>query len=199
MAPYEVITANFPSDKAIQIQRREHDDLPLHVKGSAQWRADKRLGPGYYIPRTFTSTRVAEPIEFINNTWHGLFSKHQCLWTRASATIPQRCNTFGLGFWGIHEPEHPDYQPPAEQSNKSAPPIEVDIINPPDLPQHSDPSIDTIAASLDVVASLQGTLPLDPPTTMSADATTTAPAPTLAHTSGGLKGVGPGIFSGDQS
>ena len=199
MATYEKITVNFQGDEAIQIQARHTDDLPLHVKGSAQWRSDARSGPGYFIPATFTSTRVPEPVEFLNNAWHGLFYEHRRLWTRASSAIPQRRNTFGLGFWGIHEPDHPDYQPPAEQSSTSAPPIEIDTIDPPELPQHTDPTIDVIAAGLDQVASLQGTLPLDPPTTMSADATVAAPVPTPAPTSGGLKGVAPSIFSGDRS
>ena len=199
MVTYETITVDFQGDKAIQLQPRRTDNLPLHVKGSAQWRTDARSGPGYFIPATFTSTRLPEPVEFINNAWHGLFYEHCRLWTRASLAIPQCRNTFGLGFWGIHEPEHPNYQPPAEQSSASVQQIEVDTINPPELPQHPDPTIDTIAAGLDQVTSLQGTLPLDPPTTMSADATTVAPAPTPAHTSGGLKGVAPGIFSGDWS
>lgn len=77
-------------------------------------RNDNSLGQGYYIPRTFTPTCLPEPIEFINNTWYGLFSEHQCLWTRASSAIPQCCNDYSLGFWDIGEPEHPDYQGPVE-------------------------------------------------------------------------------------
>ena len=199
MATYETITVNFQGNEAIQIQARHTDDLPLHVKGAAQWRSDACSGPGYFIPATFTSTHIPEPVEFLNNAWYGLFYEHRRLWTRASSAIPQRHNTFGLGFWGIHKPEHPDYQPPAEQSSTSAQQIEIDTIDPPELPQHPDPTIDAIAAGLDQVASLQGTLPLDPPTTMSADATVTAPAPAPAPTSGSLKGVAPSIFSGDRS
>ena len=198
MAPYKVITANFPGNEAIQVQHREHDNLPLHVKGSAQWKADHNLGPGYYIPSTFTSTCVPKPIEFINNTWHGLFYEHRRLWTKASLAIPQRHNNFGLGFWGISEPEHPDYQPPTQEATTSTLPIEVDTFDPPDLPRHSDPEIDAIAANLDTTAMLQGTHPLDPPTRMSVEATVIA-APTPAPTSRGLKGVAPGIFSGDRS
>lgn len=198
MAPYTVITANFQGEEAIKIQHQNTDNLPLHVKGSAQWRSDHNLGPGYFIPSTFTSTCVPEPIEFINNTWYGLFYEHHHLWTRASSAIPQRHNNFSLGFWATSEPEHPDYQPPTETATTLVLPIEVDTLDPPNLPQHTDPMIGAIAADLDTTATLQGTHPLDPPTRMSVEATVVAtPAP--APTSGGLKGVAPSIFSRDWS
>jgi hypothetical protein len=58
----------------------------------------------------------------------------------------------------------------------------------------ADFEANALATSLENIASLQGTLPLDPPATMSVNTTTTTNA-----SSNGLKGVAPTIFTGDQS
>ena len=63
-----------------------------------------------------------------------------------------------------------------------------------------NPVDEALAATLDPVVSLQGSLPLDPPTqpTMSANATTTTPA-NPPPPSGGMRGVPPTIFNGTCS
>jgi hypothetical protein len=66
------ITALFPSETTLTaISRRTTDDLPAHVKGSAQW--DTISGfTGYYIPAQYSKNNKPVPTEFINNAWYSL-------------------------------------------------------------------------------------------------------------------------------
>lgn len=63
-----------------------------------------------------------------------------------------------------------------------------------------NPLDNALAATLDPVVSLQGSLPLDPPQqeTMSVNVTTTAPAQNPPM-NGGMRGVPPTIFDGTRS
>ena len=62
------------------------------------------------------------------------------------------------------------------------------------------PLDDALAATLDPVVSLQGSLPLDPPQQeiMSVNVTTTAPTQN-PPSNGGMRGVPPMIFDGTRS
>ena len=67
-------------------------------------------------------------------------------------------------------------------------------------PTTQGPTIGTITAAFDIVPSLQGSLPLDPPSeppTMSVNITTTSPALNVPNR--GMQGVPPAIFDGMQS
>jgi hypothetical protein len=68
---------------------------------------------GYYIPGNLTKNKKPIPVEFINNAWFSLVfieSKHT-FFTRETQRIIRE-NTYGLGFWNITDPEHPEYTAP---------------------------------------------------------------------------------------
>ena len=74
-------------------------------------------------------------------------------------------------------------------------PIYVDPPTPPNAPD-INPSLDTITTGLERTASLQGSLPLDPPT-MSVNTTTTVP--TGNPSNGSMTGIAPAIFDGKRT
>ena len=86
------------------------DDLPPHVKGSTVWLQQGISSKGYYIPPELTTSNNTEPIEFINNQWHGLAYHHWTLGTHHSLTIAF-INMVGLSWWIPTDPTHPNYQP----------------------------------------------------------------------------------------
>jgi hypothetical protein len=128
-------------------------------------------------------------------------------------------NTFGLGYWNISDPQHPDYQTPitinipshpasqtsyrtpidssSESKSSTASAGSFQTIHKPNSPVHPDPSlsIDTIIASLNTTVSLTGTLPLNPPDMSATSTTTTSANPPM----NGLKGVAPAIFNSKPS
>jgi hypothetical protein len=82
------------------------------MKGSAQWDT-VGMFTGYYIPAQYAKNKKPVPTKFINNTWHSLIcidSQHT-FFTHASHCIA-RINDFGLGYWNLTNPEHPDYTAP---------------------------------------------------------------------------------------
>ena len=128
----------------------------------------------------------------------------------------------GLGRWLDNDPAHPnnqhtpaiqisttnltDYRAPSPTNSESEPenqpaetwgpqnePFDEAVVAP-------GPLDDVLAAALDLIVSLQGSLPLDPPQqeTMSVNVTTAAPAQN-APSNGGMRGVPPTIFDGNRS
>ena len=128
----------------------------------------------------------------------------------------------GLGRWLPNDPAHPDnqhtpviqttttnlsdYRAPSPKDSESEPetqptetwgpqnePFDEVIVTP-------GPLDEALAATLDPIVSLQGSLPLDPPQqeTMSVNVTTTAPAHNVPS-NGGMRGVPPTIFDGTRS
>ena len=123
MAAPEVLSCIFHKQEALPAPRRTSDNLPQHIKGIAQWYPDAQPVTGYYIPRKYSPTKEFEPVEFINNQWYRLFkhensTTHLC--THANAAIPI-VNRFGLGYWDITEPQHPNYTPETQA------PIDIDL------------------------------------------------------------------------
>ena len=82
-----------------------------------------------------------------------------------------------------------------DQSNQWGPETAVPADYEP-IPE-PNPLDDALAATLDPVVSLEGSLPLDPPQqeTMSVNVTTTVPAQN-SPSNGGMRGVPPTIFDG---
>ena len=121
------------NDSATKVTRRLRDDLPPHVKGVAEFISQGGIGTGYYLPQHISVNNRLEPVEFINNSWYGLFynARQKAFFTRESLRIHPD-NKFRLGYWEItdahhplfkhsHTPEHTasgsgttDNQPPAE-------------------------------------------------------------------------------------
>ena len=142
--------------------------------------------------------------------------------TRASYRVNPNDPNIGLGRWYENDPAHPNHQ--------ITPTVQIQTTNLTDYralsPSHSEsepenqptetwgpqnepfdevvvapgPLDEVLAAALDPIVSLQGSLPLDPPQqeTMSVNVTTTTPAQN-APSNGGMRGVPPTIFDGTRS
>ena len=127
----------------------------------------------------------------------------------------------GLGHWLINDPAHPDnqhtpviqisttnlieYHTPSPVSSESEPEAHQSETWGPAADEPLDETIaapgpldKALAATLDPVVSLQGSLPLDPPNIMSANITMVVPVPN-PPASGGMRGVPPTIFDGTRS
>ena len=106
------LSITFPDDDSlVPVICCMQDNLPLQVKGSAIWLLCGISSKGYYIPQEYTTLNNNEPVEFINQQWHGLVFHQQTLSTRWSLAIAF-ANSLGLGWWAPTDPVHPDYQPP---------------------------------------------------------------------------------------
>ena len=129
----------------------------------------------------------------------------------------------GLGCWLVNDPAHPnnqhtpiaqilttnltEYRAPSPISSESEPenhqaetwgPVVNEPLN--EIIPVPGPLDDALAATLDPIVSLQGTLPLDPPQqeTMSVNVTTATSVPN-PPSNGGMRGVPPMIFDGMRS
>ena len=210
-----------PADGFTPITRRLTDDLPPHVKGTAYWINHETCPSGYYYAEP---NQEPVPIEFINDAWYILhFSCTECIYgTGASYRVDPNNSNVGLGCWCENDPTNPN--------NQTTPVVQIQVTNltehrtlspmisesesdhnqitwGPENDQASDklvaapnPVDEALAATLDPIVSLQGSLPLDPPTqpTMSVNITTTTPA-NPPSPNGGMHGVPPTIFDRMQS
>jgi hypothetical protein len=210
-----------PDNLLTPVQVHEHDDLPAHVKGTAVWSPNRNQN-GYFVPQHHSPNNSLDPVEFINNAWHGLtyVATQRTFCTRTSLILPRE-NIFGLGYWRITDPQHPEYQPPTRPTSRSSYRLElspesssdsgtstvsahsavsVQSIHDPNSPAVEEPtlSIDAVAASFGPTApsNLPPARPPTPPdVVMSVNATTATGTPPT----NGLKGVAPVIFNGDRS
>jgi hypothetical protein len=93
------LSLTFPSETTLTaITHRTTDNLPAHVKGSAEW--DTVAGQtGYYIPGHYFRNKHPGPIEFINNAWHSLvyLNSEHTFCTQASNRI-SRVNNYNLSY-----------------------------------------------------------------------------------------------------
>jgi hypothetical protein len=104
----------FPSETTLTaVSQRITNNLPTHVKGTAHWTT---VGPyeGYYIPAVYSKNKKPIPVKFINNSWFSLIyiDSQSTFFTHGTQHIARE-NTFGLGYWNITDPKHPDYTAPA--------------------------------------------------------------------------------------
>ena len=209
-----------PTDGFTRIERRTTDDLPAHVKGAAYWVNHNTRPSGYYYEEP---GKEPVPIEFINDAWYLLHfvSSERFYGTRASFRVNPDDPNIALGRWYDNDPANPnnqitpvvqiqtnltDYRIPSPSHSDSEPenpatetwgpqnePFDEAVVAP-------GPLDEVLAAALDPVVSLQGSLPLDPPQQepMSVNVTTTVPAQN-PPSSGGMRGVPPTIFDGTRS
>ena len=216
------LSVTWPSaDGFIHIERRTTDDLPLHVKGTAYWVNHSTRPSGYYYEEP---GQQPVPVEFINDAWYILHfvNIERFFGTRASYRINPNDPNVGLGKWHDNDPANPnnqialteqiqttnltDYRAPSPNHSDSEPenqttetwgpqnePFDEAIVAP-------GPLDEALAAALDPIVSLQGSLPLDPPAppTMSVNVTTTTPT-SNPPSAGGMRGVPPIIFDGTRS
>ena len=203
-----------PSDRFTPVTRRATDDLPTYVKGTAYWLNHTTRPSGYYYTE---GNQPPVPVEFINDAWYILHfsSTEQIFGTRASYWIDPSDPNVGLGRWPETQSQPLEIQTtnltaprdlapessesePEDQNNQWGP----DTAVPTDYEPIAElgPLDEALAATLDPVVSLQGSLPLDPPqqNLMSVNVTTTVPAPN-PPSNGGMCGVPPMIFDGTRS
>ena len=124
--------------------------------------------------------------------------------SNTTPTTPTNMSTYHAPPPEISDSDHEMERVPSPISESKKPwglamhvPIKVDNTLKPTI---QGPTIGTITAAFDIVPSLQGSLPLDPPSeppTMSVNITTTSPALNVPNR--GMQGVPPAIFDGMQS
>jgi hypothetical protein len=209
----------FPSDTTLtSVTRWNTDNLPAHVKGIAQWETVGRY-TGYYIPGSLTKNNKPIPIEFINNSWFSLvfIESEQSFFTRKTQSIARE-NTYGLGFWALTDPEHPEYTTP--EPIATDPPEESPTFGPTDPSRPASRASSTGALSYQShtnspVAQTINLFPGLPTITLSSmSVNTTTPAGGSGgggggtgtgtgaippHGNGGMRGVPLSVFDGKRS
>ena len=108
MAPRIVQLINLPLEagKNTPVHRREKDDLPDGVVGTARWQQHGQGGKrhcnnGYYI-----TVRGQEfPVEFINHQWYWITWADFNWYTAPDEAIPVD-NEFGLGWWSSEDKQY---------------------------------------------------------------------------------------------
>lgn len=196
-----------PADGFTPITCRTTDDLPHHVKGTAYCVTHETQPGGYYYAEP---NQEPVPVEFINNAWYILhFSCTEWIYgTRLSYRIDPNDQNIGLGHWHENDPTNPNNQiTPTIQvqvtnltEHRAPSPVISESGSEAHQPDTWGPDTDTpinneqtiavpgpldkaLAATLDPVMSLQGSLPLDPPT-MSVNVMTTTPIQSMPSNGG---------------
>jgi hypothetical protein len=202
-----------PNNQATPVTCRTHDDLPAHVKGTVEWNRPNR---GYYIPQHLTSNNALEPVEFINDRWYELRydASARTFYTQENLVLPVQ-NIFGVGFWNVTDPQHPEYQPPSRTPSRTTFRFTPGAFDNNDsfegsdtISAHSAVSVQSTHSpatenpTISSITSAFGPINVNAPTEtpnidMSANVTTVAPA--HAPPSNGLKGTAPAVFNGDRS
>ncbi len=159
-----------PGNQWTEVTRRESDDLPPHVRGTAYWGTSITDPEGGYC---VSYQGEAVHVEFINNAWYGLERRGFTFYTNESQCV-LRCNIAGLGWWNPNDPQNPKYLPPVCAPTPCSSPESTHMpisdhsenLSPaePTKPVNTNMSIDIniLTTALTPVVSLQGTLPLTP-------------------------------------
>jgi hypothetical protein len=191
---------NFPADDGlVAVTCRSSDDLPAHVKGTAQWGSLDRHPPSYYVsnPQPISSRDTHLAVEFINNQWFTInwFTRDSTYATRHSYAI-DRENHVGLGWWNKSDPAHPSYTSGITRAGYRFPTLRTPTTN-------TETPAETNTVQITEPPTETYNEPLDFPditdAPMTANATTVQQNATAAITSGGLLGVSPPIFDGTRS
>ena len=218
------VTATWqPADGFTPITHWTTDNLPPHIKGTAYWVTHTTCPSSYYYKEP---VQEPVPVEFINDAWYILhFSCTKRIFgTQASYCVDPNDRNVGLGSRHENDPANPNNQitpiiqvqvtnltehctpSPVISESGSEPnqttwgPESTEQVSKDLAVAEPEPLDEALAAALNPIVSLQGPLPLDPPTQpiMSANVTTITPTQNTPS-SGGMRGVQPTIFDGTRS
>ena len=217
-----------PNNSFTPINHWATNNLPDHVKGAAFWIHHNNRQGGYYYTKSNQQPAPVELINNAWHLLH-YSTTEQIFGVWESYQVEPGDPSYGLGYWHEHDPQHPNYQPtqvpqiqttnltaywapsPTVSESESDCPQSVQSQHtwgpntavPIDVNQsatNTGPLDAALVAALDPIISLQGSLPLDPPSqpTVSVNVTTTTPA-NNPPSNGGMQGVPPAIFNGTCS
>jgi hypothetical protein len=82
------------------------DDLPDHVKDTVWWLDQPEYPAGYYIYNQ--QEQQPTPVEFVENHWHHIYQYSGTVYTSLVKRIEP--HTLGTGYWGITDPQHPNFE-----------------------------------------------------------------------------------------
>jgi hypothetical protein len=201
------------NNRPTRINWRRHDNLPSHVLRNAFFTVLVPTERGYVVDLIDDETKETRryAVEFLkvdgDDNWY-LLEQQNGHWY----TGPQNCvdilNNYGLGWWRITDPEHPDWKAPATTST------EEEILSgglhhivttqgTQPLTQEQPP---TVLQEIVRTASQGQEIPTNIPPVMAhiqeeqANITITAPAPSPRNGEGGnLLGTPPPVFMGDRT
>ena len=123
-----IITNSATLESHTVIHRRQTDDLPTHVKGTAFFEnhrgqeGQRRYDTGYYIT-TSDGTKCA--VEFIHannrDDWYSLEKNNLGQYiTTTAKKIPELVTDRYLGYWDVTDPQHPDYVNQTEEAPEAS-------------------------------------------------------------------------------
>ena len=155
------------TDERKKVNRRQKDDLPSHVKGQVYFEdySASKKGPfntstGYYIDRPQKKHCAVEFVEVDREDfWTSLhWSSTEEHWYTARPALIPRNNQWGLGWWSLDDPQHPDYVDPEEfteaQTSAEGPHLPVEA--------YPGPEEEILAGGLHHVVALGGQSPFSP-------------------------------------
>ena len=127
-----IVTNSTTLETRTTVHRRQADDLPAHVKGTAFFKnyrgqgGQKRYKTRYYIT---TSDGTKRPVEFIHangqDSWYSLEKNDLGQYiTTAAKKIPELVTDRYLRYWNVTDPQHPDYVDQPEEAPETFEPAE---------------------------------------------------------------------------
>jgi len=151
------------TNKQKKVNRWQVDNLPSQVKGQAYFEDYSRTGgssnqsTGYYVDKPNKKHCTVEFIEVDReDRWTALnWSSTKDHWYIARPALITRNNQWGLGWWSLDNPQHPDYVNPEQFVETSKEPHLL-------IKAHLGAKEEILAGGLHHIATLQGTSPLSP-------------------------------------
>jgi len=149
-----------------RIDRWQVDNLPSHIKGQAYFEDYSRTGgssnqsTGYYIDKPNKKHCAVEFVEVDREDhWTALhWSSTKDHWYTARPALIARNNQWGLGWWSLDDPQHPNYVNPEQFVEAQTGTGELHL----PIKAHPGPEEEILAGGLHHIATLEGTSPLSP-------------------------------------
>jgi len=152
------------TDERKKVNRRQVDNLPSHIKGQAYFEdysgssRPYNTSTGYYLNRPKKKHCAVEFVQVEGEDfWTSLhWSSTEDHWYTARPALIPRNNQWGLGWWSLNDPQHPDYANPEEfaEASTEGPHLPIEA--------HPGPEEEILAGGLHHIVTLGGTSPLSP-------------------------------------